>query len=228
MRRVINLILLLLMLSIACQSNTTTGKEDSINNVPSTLDSDTTITEYFKNGNIKKVLYLKDSMLSDVSVEYYSNGRVKKEVSFERDKLHGKSKFYDTTGALREIRNYKDGVQEGTTTFYFESGILSAEEMYHHGKKEGVTVAYHPNGKLFLKEKRRSGMRNGLYQVYYEDGKTLEETGQYVNDKRDGLFLSFYRSGIVKDSVFYDQGHFIEAHTYDSSGVYIESLYPKE
>ena len=218
---------ILVGLLVSCQNSTMNNDELQEANYQA-VSNDTTLREYFKDGSVKKILHTKDGLLDGVSIEYYLDGGVKKEANFKQDKLHGEVRFFDETGNLREVRNYKDGIQEGVSSFYFKSGKLSTEEIYRNGKKEGLTIAYHPNGELFLKEVRKDGMRNGSYQVYYEDGKTLEEAGQYKDDERDGLFVSFYKNGIVKDSIIYDLGLFVEAHTYDSNGVYIESLYPKK
>ena len=47
--------------------------------------------------------------------------------------------------------------------------------------------------------------QNGWFSYYYANGR-LSSTGRYVNDKEQGLWLSFHNNGMMSDSTVYENG----------------------
>ncbi len=48
-------------------------------------------------------------------------------------------------------------------------------------------------------------IKNGWFRYFYAN-QVLSSQGNFVNGKKDGLWLSYYYSGIMKDSIYYKMG----------------------
>ena len=97
----------------------------------------------------------------------------------------------------------KTKVQHGFEKFYFENGRVDGEFLYENGIHHGDFTYY-----------------------YKENGKILQK-GRYVNGKMEGLLISYYPSGILKEDVMLVNGvtegpfrEFSEEGILQAQGVY--------
>ncbi len=93
------------------------------------------------------------------------------------------------TGTYASIE--KD-IRDGYFKYYDEFGILSAEGYYNNNLKERTWKSY-KNGELWLEI-------------------------NYLNDKYNGSFTSFYRNGRVKRKDYFEKGEFKIGNCYDKNG----------
>ncbi|WP_299106600.1 toxin-antitoxin system YwqK family antitoxin [uncultured Winogradskyella sp.] len=85
-------------------------------------------------------------------------------------------------------------------TSYLRNGEVFAKAIYKDGHPwDGTVYDYNSHLKYTIKE----GKRNGIYQKFdYNQDKVFEE-GQYVNDKREGVFKTYNYLGQLKYSQTY-------------------------
>ena len=77
---------------------------------------------------------------------------------------------------------------------------------------------YGIEGMLTEITKYRNGLKEGEAQLFYPNGQ-LEIKGQFIGDKQDGLFTTYYRNGNVQSEIRWSEG-FMEGESveYDSIG----------
>ena len=104
---------------------------------------------------------------------------------------------------IKVVGNIKDDVFHGKVdTFYFFKGSwrIGTESTYDLGVKHGPITAYYPN--------------TGTIQI----------RGQMKDGERNGIFESFYRSGVKSSHITFSQGVLDgTCQTYDSEGNLITS-----
>lgn len=61
---------------------------------------------YFKNGNLKKVFEVKDSLLNNTLCEYYENGKQKRTINYSNGKKNGIEKLYTKENEIAESNFY--------------------------------------------------------------------------------------------------------------------------
>lgn len=66
-------------------------------------------------------------------------------------------------------------------------------------------------------------IRNGYFYYFYPNGNLLE-SGEYVHDKKQGLWISYYSNGMMYDSAVYNEGHITGMHLmWNREGYLIDS-----
>jgi antitoxin component YwqK of YwqJK toxin-antitoxin module len=65
--------------------------------------------------------------------------------------------------------------------------------------------------------------------TYFYPNKNLQETGEYVNDKKEGVWLRFHRNKMLADSAFYIKGKIKGAKIkWDFNGIQTDSIHFNE
>lgn len=95
--------------------------------------------------------------------------------------------------------------------FSIAIGIFFTACNGNFGKRSGDTevISFYVNDQPQLERdyKMVDGKRMAIYErEYYEDGKLLKEGALSNNEKRDGLWKSFYRDGVLWSEGSYDDG----------------------
>jgi antitoxin component YwqK of YwqJK toxin-antitoxin module len=80
---------------------------------------------------------------------------------------------------------------------------------------------YNTEGALTEITKYYNGLKEGEAQLFYPNGQ-LEIKGQFIGDKQDGLFTTYYKDGTLKSEIRWSEG-FMEGESveYDSLGIKI-------
>lgn len=135
--------------------------------------------------------YLNDDHTEGIEKSFIF-GKLKTEIHFKEKGKFQAAKSYDTkTGRLIKtdtIVDFKKLV--GTTTTYYANG--KPKEMEHRDTSGAVDryMANFESGNRRIIISYKDGKRNGITTEYNPNG-TVKETGNYVNDKREGTF-KFY------------------------------------
>ena len=177
-------------------------------------------TGAIKNCNKKKVdllLQFKNGSIEGVQ-KIWADDYTYAEWNVQNGRLEGVQKlWYD--GEYSEY-NYKNGQMEGVQTVY-EEGKISSMETYKNGSKHGISKSW-DDSNLEYEENYKDGKLDGWQRYYSIDGSILGEAnlidgngtlsvnyenGQpdyvktYVNGRREGLQMSWYKNGQTKDSL---------------------------
>ncbi|MDX8340671.1 hypothetical protein SLH46_15855 [Draconibacterium sp. IB214405] len=120
-----------------------------------------------------------------------ANGRLIYEGNFKDDKPVGEWKRYHPGGQLKALIEYKGDT--AYTQFFDVWRKKLTEGNYVNQQKEGVWKIY-KNNVLTADEEYKLGLKYGTSHQYYDTGEVMEEK-QWVNDKEDGDYQIFYKSG---------------------------------
>jgi antitoxin component YwqK of YwqJK toxin-antitoxin module len=65
-------------------------------------------------------------------------------------------------------------------------------------------------------------IRNGWFRYFYANGNLLSE-GRYVDDERDGLWLSWHYNRMIEDSIMYEKGNILYRVSWHNNGFIADS-----
>jgi antitoxin component YwqK of YwqJK toxin-antitoxin module len=131
--------------------------------------------------------------------EYIADSSIR--IVYQWDSLHqkkqGKYQEFDASGLISE-KYFKQGVLDGVETIYFSGGEkIDGQFNYVDGVHQGAfSFYYERNGQLKQKGTYINNKIEGLLISYYEDG-TLKEEVNHVNGLTKGPFKEFNEAGIV-------------------------------
>lgn len=105
---------------------------------------------------------------------------------------------------------------------YKRDGEVFAEAIFKDGKPWSGTIYDNDSrSKFTVKE----GKRNGVYKNYDYDQESIVEEGQFINDKKEGLFSAYNRAGELESTMIYKNDQLNgEAIYYDKNGNETSSL----
>lgn len=161
---------------------------------------------------------IKNSKINGKLIEYKDNKKYKVS-SYLNGKKNGEEITY--LGKIKWMKTpYKNGLINGVKiinfsnmekpymTFEFVNGVQTGKQTVNY------TTVY--DGKTYLNEEfyNVDGQHNGAYKKYYTEHKgfwmfskpILEETGNYVEGKREGLFVGYDIKGRKEYEVIYKNG----------------------
>ena len=119
---------------------------------------------------------------------YYPNGQVSSEGYVRNGKPDGYWKTYYVTGVIKSEGKRKNFLLDSTWSFYNQSGELIEVINYKVGKKSGYTYAY------------------AYDNPEYPGKKTLQSKELYINDRKEGTSYYYYKSGELKEVVYFQDG----------------------
>lgn len=125
----------------------------------------------------------KKDVMNGAYKEYYRNGNRRLEIKLKDGKLSGLNEVYMKGGHLIATRNYLNGQPHGEYKDYYSDGSLHVVGMAVNGKKEGWERKYYKSGPLFEEIFFQDGIGQGEAKTYYENGKL-----QYQGNMKDGKF----------------------------------------
>lgn len=140
------------------------------------------VFEYFENGKVKDIFFLKDDIIQGVYLEYNKSGNIVKYQSYSNNKRNGKNAlFFENTKFLKEISNYTNDTLNGRyLSFYEINNSLKERYNYYKGNPVYEVFLYYPSGQL-----RQYQYRNNKGEIYYvknydNSGKPLNTLGHYL------------------------------------------------
>jgi antitoxin component YwqK of YwqJK toxin-antitoxin module len=146
---------------------------------------------FYKNGKINGELkvFLHDVL---ISIKNYKNGR-----------LHGKCINWDMDGFLRDTSCYVNGQLHGEKVLFAnkKGELLEKHEMYYKDVLHGRSELY-VDGRISYIDEYKKGELHGTCYTFYDSGE-LCSICQFKNNKKNGLFLSFTKKGIVDERILF-------------------------
>ena len=138
---------------------------------------------------------------------FHYNGIICEKGQYIDGKREGKWEEHDIFGHFRAEKNYKNDKLNGEYKEYFPNvkKTICKIGQYVDDKKEGEWIEYHNNlsqNKISLKENYVNDKLEGLILSYYENGQLMKEEN-YKDGKREGEYKSFYENGQIKQSLFF-------------------------
>jgi antitoxin component YwqK of YwqJK toxin-antitoxin module len=142
---------------------------------------------------------------------YYPNGQVSSEGMVRDGKPDGYWKTYYVTGVIKSEGKRTNFLLDSTWLFYNQVGELTEEINYQLGKRSGYTLKY-------------------TYDNPNQPGrKTLVSKELYVNDKKEGISFYYYKTGELKEEVYFANGKRSGiAKEYDKEGTMVTYMQYKD
>jgi antitoxin component YwqK of YwqJK toxin-antitoxin module len=173
---------------------------------------------------------------SGIFMSYYPGGSLNKIGRFESGLRNGQWVEYFANSKLRKIEHWISGIRNGAWLKLDEHGkTLSKEEFidgtgvfedtsWQNNRMHGDVRTQLRSGDYFRIETYENGAKKSTAD-YPTDSKQPLTLGFWKDGKKDGSWRSWYRSGILKDSMNFKEGELLgEQFHYDSTG----RLYKKE
>lgn len=166
---------------------------------------------------------------------FYDNGNIRENGFLKNGKLEGIYKYYYSTGQVFEYIVYKNGDPINFVRYY-EDGDVKSEGFFKNSELHGIHKSFHESNELKTESNYTDGKLDGTYKEFYSINdnnnyptlnsiKGLKLLGNYKNDKKDGLFISYDFDGNILTEINYKNDKINgEFKTYYSSGSYRRKL----
>ncbi|MBI4661219.1 MAG: toxin-antitoxin system YwqK family antitoxin [Verrucomicrobia bacterium] len=112
-------------------------------------------------------------MSTTVQKSYYRNGQLREELPLRNGRKHGVVRIWHKNGALASEEPHQDGLLHGLCRQWDEAGRLLGEYLMEHGT--GVQRAWHDNGQLQLEVSTIGGEFSGKNRLWLRDGTLISE-----------------------------------------------------
>ena len=132
---------------------------------------------------------------------FYENGQCSRYWENYQGKVHGTSIVFDMSGDKLVEEQYVAGLREGTLKRW-QMGVLVEKSHWLKGKRHGEYAVFWWDGSPLETGTFASGIRVGAWKRYWYGGE-LEWSGDYVDGKRNGLWVFSDAYGAVTAEVEY-------------------------
>ena len=125
------------------------------------------------------------------------NGKKVYEGQFKDDVPYGTFKYFHENGKLKSTTEFIQGVHKVKTVMYHENEHKASEGVFIDQLKDGEWKYYSNTDNLIAIEHYAMGKRTGEWKVFSAETGILLEERNYLNDKLNGLYKTYYIDGSV-------------------------------
>lgn len=131
---------------------------------------------------------------------FYKSSKVKAIIDHQENSDRSVGYFYFETGGLMSYGIYRDLKKDSIWTNFSKKGQITSKETYFLDSLHGPKVVFYPAPEDVKKQmpsivsNYKNGMLDGDYIEYFEDGK-VKVKGQFVNNKRHGIWEHYHANG---------------------------------
>ncbi len=145
---------------------------------------------------------------------YNKKGVMIKELNYEDNRYIGIQTYWYDNGVVQKQEIYKNHLYKKVILFNIENYKISETE-YKGSYKDGTYVRYFKTGEVKVTGQFRKNMRVGVWKYYSITGKEIGVSndpkfiklyGKRPIQIKDGEFISYYETGFIKESGYYDKG----------------------
>jgi antitoxin component YwqK of YwqJK toxin-antitoxin module len=145
--------------------------------------------EYDRTGALKTEMVFNDSVTVGPYREYYAREGQPSYVNPKQVKVEGQ---------------FVNGKRHGKWVTFYNTGDLAVIQTYENGKVEGPHIEYDQDGGIILQVNYKNDVPNGQF-TRFSFGGTVEETGDFVNGRRVGKWLTYFPgSKTIESEKYYD------------------------
>jgi len=182
--------------------------------------------------NVYRIVFYKNDKKDGMSKFYYASGKIAKLILYLNGKKHGNYlAFFDLNKKIiLEKGQYLNGKKTGLWLTQYSKGSRKREKiMYEKGKRQGAYLKYYPSGNVWIRSNYMRGSLQGQYSEYYDNrNKWARQSGSYDKAEKTGFWIYRYPTGGQKrEKISYlngkKQGIYIKF--YKSGNIWIQSKY---
>ena len=179
-------------------------------------------TDYFKNGNVKKIKIYDNKDLIKV-ITFHINKKLESEVNYKDEQKDGESTLFHDNGNLYIKRYYKNNFRHGRGVGYWYNGNIQFERYYRDGLRYGPSTKFinDKNGYIddqYIYNESRCEERDNCIFTYYDNGH-VKSIKLYQSD--NNLNIIYYKqsdrigfNGIMNKEEIYIDGKLVETIDY--------------
>jgi antitoxin component YwqK of YwqJK toxin-antitoxin module len=168
------------------------------------------ITEYFKNGNKKAIIFCDESQPEDLYVqEWYENGQLEFTSQLKSGRYDGFCKRFFENSQLKKYWEMREGIHHGVSKEYYENGQVKDSCWITNDLKQGNATVWYENGEMKATMHYRDDKVDGLQKGYYENGTLLCEANMREG-KPDGETRRYNALGKLESIELYSNGRRIK------------------
>jgi len=164
-----------------------------------------TFYEFFKNGELKKEINVKDNKKEGRYIKYYENGEIKEFISFKNDLPHGEYKKYNKYGKLDELFFLLNGRNFLYKEYIYNPPFKAIFVYKEVDSEKGMLVK---EGLLNFKNDTIIRDTSMYYYTYADDtivnNKEYDFVVEYYNNKKNGFSSNLIIGDINKKLQFVD------------------------
>ncbi len=130
---------------------------------------------------------------------------------FKDDKPVGTFSYFYPSAKVKAVVKHTEGSPRSVAFFYHENGKLMSAGIYMNGEKDSVWNNYAPSGRLSFKESFKNGQLSGQKTVYYlsedpsDNSERVSAVMNYSNGKLNGSYKEYYDfGGVRKEGIYVD------------------------
>ncbi len=171
---------------------------------------------YNEEGKVRSRLnYSTDGKVA-IAVNFHPNGKKMAEGTYRETKKSGVWKYYNDKETISAEEIYQDGKPTGVWKKFYDDGKLLEECPYVNGVKEGILKQYFTDGELKSIIHFSKGKYEGKAEFYYVGGKPMQ-VGQFSDDMKHGLWISYKSNGEMESEILYEMGQVVTEKYYDKA-----------
>lgn len=125
------------------------------------------------------------------------NGKKVYEGQFKDNVPYGTFKYYHSNGKLKSTTEFIQGVHKVKTVMYHDNEHKASEGVFIDQLKDGEWRYYSSTDKLIAIEHYTMGKRTGEWKVFSAESGILLEERNYLDNKLNGLYKTYYLDGAV-------------------------------
>lgn len=134
------------------------------------------------------------------------NDKLVYEGQFKDNVPYGTFKYYHANGKLKSTTEFIQGVHKVKTVMFHENEHKASEGVFIDQLKDGEWRYYSNTDKLIAIEHYAMGKRTGEWKVFSAESGVLLEERNYLNDKLNGPYKTYYIDGAVSLEQKYLEG----------------------
>lgn len=179
----------------------------------------------YKQGLLLQEEYYSDSLLNGHRRHWNSKGQLLFDENYSQGLLQGQQNYY-SDGILVRSEYYQMGLRNGAFDVFDSFNGKRIKTSWYANDHEDSSATWHSNGIIAGIKRFTSATLPYSYEEY-DENKTLLLRGNYKNNMRDGLWISYYPNGKRKsETIFVDgQVNGIYRRWYANGKLMLETVY---
>ncbi|HAM09125.1 MAG: hypothetical protein A2X05_00990 [Bacteroidetes bacterium GWE2_41_25] len=162
---------------------------------------------YYEDGTLRSVLKYSNNGRDAEAELHHQNGFLSARGRYVSQKKEGLWQFYSefVNGYLVCEETYSGNLRNGSSVKLYPDGTIAEKLNFVNDTAQGEWVKYYSNGAKCLKSSLLNGRINGRFEAWFEDC-TLQFSGEYRSDKREGTWLIYEKDGTLRYKLEYTGG----------------------
>ncbi len=176
---------------------------------------------YYSNHILEKEENFQNNQKHGVQKYINQNGKPLKIENYKLGKKHGEQKIFDAESNLLAIKQYNNGqlvkleryTEDGKKVVTILDGITETKVINQNGIITNIKyqdIKTKQPDSLWITYDPVTGEK--LTEKAYKNGKLIR-SGQYVHNKKNGEWITYWQNGNIETHKFYDKGKLLKTYT---------------